>query len=87
MNAPFSADALSRLRDEYARAPRKLFIANEFVDAAGGETFDVIDPATGEAFAAAASGGAEDIDRAVRAARAAFPPGPRLRRRRAPTCC
>jgi len=72
MNAPFSADTLSALRREYEQ-PRRLFIANEFVDATGGGTFDVMDPATGETFAAAASGGAEDIDRAVKAARDAFP--------------
>lgn len=73
MNAPFSADLLAALRADYAAAPRKLFIANEFVDAASGETFDVIDPATGETFASAAAGDAKDIDRAVEAARAAFP--------------
>ena len=73
MNAPFSNDTLSALRREYAGGARKLFIANEFVDAASGETFDVIDPATGQTFATAASGAGEDIDRAVRAARDAFP--------------
>jgi phenylacetaldehyde dehydrogenase len=37
---------------------------------------DVINPANGEVFAQAAAGGAEDIDAAVRAARAAFERGP-----------
>ena len=53
-------------------APRKLFINGEWVDAAAGETFDTLDPATGEILAEVARGEAEDIDRAVIAARAAF---------------
>ena len=73
MNAPFSSDTLAALRNEYGARTRQLFIANEFVDAASGDSFDVVDPATGQVFASAASGGAEDIDRAVKAARAAFP--------------
>ncbi|CAO3402857.1 aldehyde dehydrogenase family protein [Azospirillum palustre] len=40
---------------------------------AGGAMLDVIDPATEEAFATIAMGTAEDVDRAVAAARAAFP--------------
>lgn len=73
MTALFSTDALAALRREYEQAPRRLFIGNEFVDAAEGGTFDVIDPATGSVFAQAASGGREDIDQAVKAARDAFP--------------
>lgn len=37
------------------------------------ETFDVINPATGEAFAQCQAGSAEHVDQAVKAARAAFP--------------
>ncbi|WP_126173696.1 aldehyde dehydrogenase family protein [Altericroceibacterium xinjiangense] len=73
MTAPFSPDTLNSLRSELESKARKLFIDGEFVAAASGETFDVTDPATGETFASAASGAAEDIDRAVKAARAAFP--------------
>jgi len=51
---------------------RKLFIDGELVDAAAGETFETLDPATGEVLAEVARGEAEDIDRAVRAARRAF---------------
>jgi aldehyde dehydrogenase (NAD+) len=47
-------------------------ISGEEVPAASGETFDSLDPATGEPIAAVARGGAEDVDRAVRAARAAL---------------
>jgi phenylacetaldehyde dehydrogenase len=52
--------------------PRKLFINGQWVDAAAGETFETLDPATGEVLAEVARGEAEDIDRAVLAARAAF---------------
>lgn len=85
MNAPFTPDSLDALRADLAARPRQLFIGGEFVDAANGETFDVIDPATGKAFARAAKGEREDIDRAVKAARAAFdgwaatPPAQRAR--------
>ncbi len=54
----------------------KLFINNEWVEPQSGQTIDVINPATGKVFAKAAAGGAADIDRAVRAARAAFDSGP-----------
>ena len=53
-----------------------LFIDGKFVPAQSGETFDVINPATGEVFAKAAAGGAADIDLAVKAARRAFDTGP-----------
>lgn len=47
-------------------------IGGEWVDAVSGETLPVIDPSTGQQIAEIAAGGAEDVDRAVRAARAAF---------------
>ncbi|HYU57626.1 MAG TPA: aldehyde dehydrogenase family protein [Actinomycetota bacterium] len=61
----------------------RLVIGGERVDAASGETFDSIDPSTGEAFAAVAKAGQEDVRRAVQAARTAFDEGPwpRLRGR------
>src|SRR4051794_7323456 len=40
-----------------------------------GDTMPVIDPATGEPVATAAAGSADDVERAVRAARAAFDDG------------
>jgi aldehyde dehydrogenase (NAD+) len=54
----------------------KLVIGGELVDAASGETFDSIDPSTGETFATVAKGGAEDARRAAQAARTAFDEGP-----------
>ena len=49
-----------------------LYIAGEDVAAASGETFDAVNPTTGETWAAHARAGAEDVDRAVAAATAAF---------------
>jgi len=54
----------------------KLLIGGEWVDAVSGATFEVFDPATGDVIAECASGSAEDVDRAVRAARRAFESGP-----------
>ncbi len=49
-----------------------LLIDGERVAAASGRTFDTINPATGEVLARVAEADAEDVDRAVRSARAAF---------------
>jgi aldehyde dehydrogenase (NAD+) len=51
----------------------QLFIDGEFVDAASGETIDVYNPHDGSLLTAIAGAGAEDVDRAVTAARAALP--------------
>jgi len=55
---------------------RKMLIDGKWVDAASGKTFEVYNPATGEVMAHVAEGDAEDINRAVRAARRAFDDGP-----------
>ncbi|HEX6368827.1 MAG TPA: aldehyde dehydrogenase family protein [Longimicrobium sp.] len=52
--------------------PGRLFIGGEWQDAASGETFDTINPATAETLTHVAAAAAEDVDRAVKAARAAF---------------
>ncbi|MPT48607.1 MAG: aldehyde dehydrogenase family protein [Sphingobium sp.] len=72
MNAPFSPSTLEQLRQDLAQTPRQLFINGRFEAAASGKLIDVVDPATGQNFAQVAAGEAEDIDCAVRAARAAF---------------
>ncbi|MGZ4416235.1 MAG: aldehyde dehydrogenase family protein, partial [Gaiellaceae bacterium] len=51
----------------------KCFVGGEWVDAASGETMDVINPATGETIADVPRCGAEDVDRAVAAAAKALP--------------
>ena len=50
----------------------KMIIGGEQVDAADGQTFEVMNPATGEVIAHAPLGGPEDVNRAVAAAQAAF---------------
>lgn len=45
------------------------------VDAASGATYDVVNPATGTAYATAPASGAEDVERAMRAAERAFDGG------------
>jgi acyl-CoA reductase-like NAD-dependent aldehyde dehydrogenase len=50
----------------------KMVIGGESVEAADGQTFDVINPATGKVVARAPLGGREDVDRAVAAAQKAF---------------
>jgi aldehyde dehydrogenase (NAD+) len=54
----------------------QLLINGKFVDAASGKTFPTLDPRTGEVIARVAEGDAEDINRAVAAARKAFDEGP-----------
>ena len=51
---------------------KKLLINGEAVDALSGETFNSISASTGELVAQLALAGEDDVDRAVRAARAAF---------------
>jgi betaine-aldehyde dehydrogenase len=50
----------------------KMIIGGEQVDAADGQTFDVVNPATGQVLARVPLGGPEDVNRAVKAAQAAF---------------
>ncbi|HPB45226.1 MAG: aminobutyraldehyde dehydrogenase [Microthrixaceae bacterium] len=48
------------------------FIGGQQVDAASGETTDLVDPCTGDVFASAVRSGVDDVDRAARAAADAF---------------
>ncbi|MGH2805687.1 MAG: aldehyde dehydrogenase family protein [Actinomycetota bacterium] len=59
---------------KFIEAP-KLVIGGKRVDAVSGDTFEVIDPSTGQAFAEVPRGGVEDVDAAVAAAREAFEDG------------
>ena len=67
---------------EYAPAPESrsvvdirssygLFVNGEFTDPAGGHSFKTVSPSTEEVLAEVAEAGAEDVDRAVKAARRA----------------
>jgi succinate-semialdehyde dehydrogenase / glutarate-semialdehyde dehydrogenase len=54
-------------------APKQLFIGGEWRDASGGATFDVEDPATGEALCGVADATPDDAQAAIDAAAAAQP--------------
>jgi acyl-CoA reductase-like NAD-dependent aldehyde dehydrogenase len=63
-------------------APERMRIGGELVDATSGETLEILNPATADVLTTTPAGGAEDVDRAVRAARMAFDEGswPRMER-------
>jgi phenylacetaldehyde dehydrogenase len=67
---------LDRDVEAFIGSPRQLFINGQWCDAASGKTFETPNPATAETLARVAEGDAEDINRAVRAARRAFEEGP-----------
>src|SRR3954454_16581432 len=69
-------DALSSPARDFVSRSHRLLIGGEQFEAADGRTFASIDPATGERIAEIAHGGAEDVTRAVAAAREAFDSGP-----------
>jgi betaine-aldehyde dehydrogenase len=53
-----------------------MYIDGRWTDAASGETYDVVDPASEEVIARVPKGGVADAEEAVRAAREAFDDGP-----------
>jgi len=61
---------------EFVASDRQMLIGGDWVQAASGKTFEVFNPATGDVLANVAEGDSEDIDRAVKTARAAFENGP-----------
>ncbi len=61
-----------QLKHTLAATPQHLLIDGKRVESASGETFETVNPATGEVLARVARGGTTDVDRAVRAARRAF---------------
>ena len=74
-----SADRRDAVRQRHREAAAEvvpehtgLYVGGEFVDAAAGETFDTLDPTTGEVLASVARGREADVDRAVEAAWSAF---------------
>lgn len=68
MNDMTLPDKATLLRGDF-----RLLIGGELVPAADGASYDDIDPATGEKLAAIPDAGPADVDRAVKAAAAAFP--------------
>ncbi len=55
-----------------AATTTRMIIGGESVDALSGQTFDVVNPATGSVIATVPLGGRDDVDRAVAAAQKAF---------------
>lgn len=55
-----------------SKGPKRLFIGGDWVEALSGKTLDTLDPATEQVLASVAQADAEDVDRAVAAARTAF---------------
>ena len=66
------AMSVEQQAESFVHSPHKLLIDGEWVEAASGQTFATFNPATEETLAEVAHGQAEDIERAVRAARRAF---------------
>jgi len=60
----------------FLNSDHKLFINGQRVNSASGETFEVLDPSDNSTLARVPKGEAEDIERAVKAAREAFDSGP-----------
>ncbi|WP_210492900.1 aldehyde dehydrogenase family protein [Patulibacter sp. SYSU D01012] len=71
-----STPVVSPHADAPAIGDTRLLIDGQRVDGAEGRTFDVFNPATGELLTRVAEARAEDVDRAVKAARRAFESGP-----------
>src|SRR6202030_1320651 len=71
-----SARLLDQNVSSFVSRTQKILINGKWVEAASGKTFPTYDPATGEVLSRVAEGDKEDIDRAVKAARAAFETGP-----------
>jgi phenylacetaldehyde dehydrogenase len=66
------AESVEQQADSFIHSPHKLLIDGQWVEAASGKTFETLNPATEEVLAEVAYGQAEDINRAVKAARRAF---------------
>ncbi len=75
--APESAARANAWLEEHGRG-FGLFIGGQWVEGADAERFDTVNPADGATLARVAQAGADDVDRAVRAARAAQGPWSRL---------
>src|SRR5260370_9413091 len=70
------ATATTGLESNVKIGPTKLLINGRWVDSTSGKTFPTINPSTGEVITQVAESDAPDVDKAVKAARAAFEKGP-----------
>jgi phenylacetaldehyde dehydrogenase len=76
MATMLSAPALDQNVSSFVSKTQKILINGKWVEAASGKTFSTYNPATGDVLSKIAEGDREDINRAVKAARAAFETGP-----------
>jgi phenylacetaldehyde dehydrogenase len=76
MNAPAIGSELELRIADFLSRTHPLFIDGDWTDAESGQTISVVNPATGRPLANVQAASARDIDKAVRAARAAFDAGP-----------
>ena len=72
--APASV-ALEPAVSSFVSRKHKMLINGKWVESASGKRFPTFNPATGEVLSEVAEGDREDINRAVKAARAAFETG------------
>ncbi len=75
MNYMITETGLSAENRKFLARRHKLLIGGEWVEAHSGKTFPVYNPANGQQISQVAEGGAQDVDKAVRAAREAFEVG------------
>lgn len=65
-------DSVQEKVKKYLSEPKKMLINGEWVASASGKTFESINPANGQVIAAVYEAGEEDVDKAVKSAKAAF---------------
>jgi acyl-CoA reductase-like NAD-dependent aldehyde dehydrogenase len=66
------ADVVQDQAGTFISSEHRLLIDGQWVQSASGETFETLNPATEETLTHVAHGKAEDVNRAVRAARKAW---------------
>ena len=72
MSAPQTSPVPGPAAAGFLGAPRRMLIGADWCDALSGRRLEVRDPATAEVVTTVPAAGPEDVDRAVKAARAAF---------------
>jgi acyl-CoA reductase-like NAD-dependent aldehyde dehydrogenase len=77
-------DTLSQSTRDFVSRTHGMLIGGEWLPAVSGETFETLDPSTGQAIASVPHASPEDIGRAVAAARKAFEGGAAWRKMPAP---
>jgi aldehyde dehydrogenase (NAD+) len=70
------ATKAATIESKVAVGPTKLLINNRWVDSESGKTFPTVNPSTGETICQVAEADEADVNKAVKAARAAFESGP-----------